>query len=262
MQSDETARAGALLGENKTLFGMNIPHIATPFPKPEPPEKSPHMLSPNKIMIALKSPSVNKQFFPSPKFNFRQTSPVTGEVKKIVSPLPLKKVSSSSQLAVAVTLLENDPRTVSESLVKRMDVESMSRNEVGLLHIASTASTTRLSEETVIRTLAGRYKYSDTNLSGVECCSFNRREALALGLGQRAAFWGALETLLPQMINSKSALPITHNLLRNLLSEVLDNGDCQSFVVCTEILRREKCVEALEVPRILEGYVAYIGPCT
>ena len=116
-----------------------------------------------------------------------------------------------------------------------------------------------LGDEAVIRALALSYKYDSPGMSGLDCCTHNRSAALDLGLLQRAALWAAMGVLLPQLSSGRTALPLSKRLLGNLLSELLDQGDCQSFVVCCEILRREKCLESVSIPRLQEGYLAYIG---
>lgn len=116
-----------------------------------------------------------------------------------------------------------------------------------------------MSDEAIIRLLAVTYKYDSPVMSGLDCCHHNRNAALNLGLLQRAAVWAAMEVLLPQVTSGTTSLPMSKKLLSNLLSELLDQGDCQSFVVCCEILRRELSLDSVPVSRLQEGYLAYIG---
>jgi hypothetical protein len=116
-----------------------------------------------------------------------------------------------------------------------------------------------MSDEHVMRYLAHQYRFDDLRLSGLECCAHNRRVVVQLGLLQRAAVWAALEVIVPQVSGKVSVLPLSRRLLSNLLSELLDNGDCQLFVVCIEILRKDRCLEGVTISRLQEGYLAYTG---
>lgn len=111
----------------------------------------------------------------------------------------------------------------------------------------------------------------------VTSCRKNFAVASAAGLNCRASVWASLEALLPypQDIGTNAAsdtpevvfsddLPFTTEVIATLLSELLEGGDAQHFVVMCEILR---CAQIL--PRILQSaqiparrtrsiYVAYI----
>ena len=128
--------------------------------------------------------------------------------------------------------------------------------DTGVIH---TCTFREMSDEAVVSYLAVTYRYDTPGMSGLECCLHNRTAALHLGLLQRAALWAAMGVLLPQVTNGKTVLPLSKRLLGNILNELLEQGDCQSFVVCCEILRREQCLDSVSVSRLQEGYLAYIG---
>lgn len=120
-------------------------------------------------------------------------------------------------------------------------------------HIYATARADDMTEEMVLAHLAVHYAYADSSISSHECCASNRAIALQLHLPQRAALWSTLHILLHQL-----ATPLSKSLISSLLNELLDNGDCQSYVVCVEILRRESTFDVSIVPRLREGYLMYI----
>jgi len=106
-------------------------------------------------------------------------------------------------------------------------------------------------------------------------CEQNLNVATASGLRDKAAIWATVLTLLPNEITSlqQSAdsndlnfdgVPFTIDLLGSILKELLENGDCQHFVVLCELLQRTgllqlslKSADISDIRR-QEGYISYL----
>ena len=220
ISNEETSSAGKLFSDQNHKFGMEFPKTRSEIKR-----------------IIHSPPKVS-----SPKHSHDRRSSTISE-----------KSFSSSKSSKGIP----QRRSVDEpaGLHSASDLVN-ARLETGAIR---TCSFKDMGDEAVIRVLALAYKYDNPEMSGLDCCKHNRNAALDLGLLQRAALWAAMGVLLPQVSNAKTVLPMSKRLLGNILSELLDQGDCQSFVVCCEILRREKCLESVSISRLQEGYLAYIG---
>jgi Zinc-ribbon, C4HC2 type len=114
-----------------------------------------------------------------------------------------------------------------------------------------------MSEENILRQLATKLAYRTPSKNGLECCIDNKHICEEMGLLQRASVWSMMEILVTQLDRE-----LTKTIVFNLLAELLENGDCQSFVISIEIIRQEVDSYNLElswcIPRQREGYIAYI----
>ena len=109
-------------------------------------------------------------------------------------------------------------------------------------------------------------------------CEQNLQVATASGLRDKAAIWATVLTLLPNdpltippssdssitAVPSFDGVPFTIELLGSILKELLENGDCQHFVVLCELLQRTGLLrESLKSANISdirrqEGYISYL----
>ena len=104
-------------------------------------------------------------------------------------------------------------------------------------------------------------------------CEQNLQVATASGLRDKAAIWATVLTLLPNDLTTlppssdtsiTDGVPFTIELLGSILNELLENGDCQHFVVLCELLQRTGLLrESLKSANISEirrqeGYISYL----
>lgn len=222
----ETGATGKLFADVPSKFGMAFPTLAS-APRPS---------------------SANEHSTPSPY--------AVPDRRRTTSPKINHSLVQRSEGAFGAASPSNSSVAPNSPAVSGQPASPLSTPLKSVLGHIFVSSFQALSDESILIHLATNYRYRDATMSGIECCNYNKQVVLQLGLIQRSAVWSTMEILLPQL-TSKANL-VSMQLLCSLLGEVLDNGDCQIFVACVEIIRQEQSIDGLAIPRLREGYSAYI----
>ena len=77
----------------------------------------------------------------------------------------------------------------------------------------------------------------------LDVCRHNKEIAIEAGLDGHALLWQSLKIIIPTLTQEENGKDLEHGsltfareLLASILSELLDGGDCQHFVICCEML--------------------------